>query len=66
MTYSEQIKIARDKLLLTQDEFANEIGVNAVTVCRWETGKCEPTIKTKKVLKTFFEKNGLIFEEKNV
>ena len=65
MTYSEQIKIARDKLLLTQDELANEIGVNAVTVCRWETGKCEPKIKTKKILRNFFEKNGLNFEENN-
>ena len=66
MTYSEQIKIARDRLLLTQDEFASEIGVNPITVCRWETGKCEPTIKAKKALKVFFEKNGLNFEKQDI
>lgn len=59
MPYSEKIKTLRDKLLMTQEELATALGVNSVTVCRWETGKCEPTIKAKKVIKKFIEDNGL-------
>ena len=50
MTYSEKVKNAREKLLLTQDEMAIELGVNAITVCRWETGKSEPNMKAKKAI----------------
>ena len=53
MTYSEKIKIVREKLLLTQDEIANELGVNSITVCRWETGKSEPNMKAKKAIRDF-------------
>lgn len=33
MTYSEKVKNAREQLLLTQDEIAAKLGVNAITVC---------------------------------
>lgn len=59
MPYSEKIKTLRDKLLMTQEELATALGVNSVTVCRWETGKCEPTIKAKKAIKKFIEDSGL-------
>ena len=62
MTYSEKVKNAREKLLLTQDEMAAELGVNAITVCRWETGKSEPNMKAKKAIRDFCIKNGLNFE----
>ncbi len=35
MTYSEKVKTAREKMLLTQDEMAEQLGVNSVTICRW-------------------------------
>lgn len=63
MTYAEKIKNAREKLLLTQEELALELGVNAITVCRWETGKCEPTLKAKRAFRDFCEVHGLKFEE---
>ena len=63
MTYSEKIKIVREKLLLTQDEIANELGVNSITVCRWETGKSEPNMKAKKALRDFCIEKGLVFED---
>ncbi len=63
MTYSEKVKNARERLLLTQDEMATELGVNAITVCRWETGRSEPNIKAKKAIRDFCNKNGLNFEE---
>ena len=66
MDYSEKIIRTREKLLLTQDELANMLGVNSVTVCRWETGKSEPNIKAKKAFRDFCIQNGIIFEESNV
>lgn len=63
MTYSEKVKAARDKLLLTQDEIAVALGVNAITVCRWETGKSEPSMQAKKAIRDFCIKNGLQFED---
>ena len=44
MTYSEKIKSARENLLMTQEEIAVELGVTPITVCRWETGKTEPSM----------------------
>lgn len=63
MTYSEKVKTAREKMLLTQDEMATELGVNAVTICRWETGKTKPNIKAKKAIRDFCIRNGLKFED---
>ncbi len=63
MLYSEKIKILREKLLLTQEELATSLGVTVVTVCRWETGKCEPTIKAKKAIKKFIDDNNLVIGE---
>ena len=63
MTYSEKVKNARERLLLTQDEMAIELGVNAITVCRWETGKSEPNMKAKKAIRDFYIRNGLKFED---
>ena len=37
MSYSDNIKKLREKLILTQKEFAELLGVSYVTVCRWET-----------------------------
>jgi DNA-binding XRE family transcriptional regulator len=50
-------------MILTQEELAIDLGVSSVTVCRWETGKCEPTIKVKKIIKKYIEDNNLTLEE---
>ena len=63
MEYSKKIKLIREKMILTQEELAIALGVTSVTVCRWETGKCEPTIKVKKIIKTYIEENNLTLEE---
>lgn len=63
MTYPEKVKIAREKLLLTQDEIAAALGVNSITVSRWETGKTEPNMKAKKAIREFCARNGLMFED---
>lgn len=64
MEYSKTIKLIRENMILTQKELAVALGVSSVTVCRWETGKCVPTIKVKKIIKKYMEDNNLVFEEK--
>ena len=65
MTYSEKIRSARETLLMTQEEIAAELGVTPITVCRWETGKTEPSIKARKAFRDLCERNGLTFDTDN-
>ena len=48
---------------MTQEELALELGVTPITVCRWETGKVEPSIKAKKAFRDLCERKGLSFDE---
>ena len=50
-------------MLLTQSEFAKELGVSIASVARWETGENEPTMKVKRKLQTLFKKYNLEEEE---
>ena len=65
MTYAEKIRPPRETLLMTQGELATELGVNSITVCRWETGKSEPSIKAKKAFRNLCERKGVVFNENN-
>lgn len=38
-----RFKILREKLNLSQEEFAALLGVSQSCVAKWETGKCKPT-----------------------
>lgn len=62
MKYAVSIKKLRKKLLLTQREFAELLGVKLVTVSRWESGKFEPTMRVKRKLRELFEKNNIEIE----
>ncbi len=65
MKYFEKVKAVRESLLFTQEELAAELGVTHVTVCRWETGKVEPSIKAKKSIRDLCERKGLTIGDKN-
>ena len=54
MDYKAMIKTLRNKMFLTQTEFAKELGVSLASVARWETGENEPTMKIKKKLNDLF------------
>lgn len=56
MDYKVMIKKLRNKMLLTQSEFAKELGVFIASVTKWETGENEPTMKVKRKLAPLFEK----------
>ena len=55
MTYAEAIKKLRNKMLLTQMEFAEYLGVSFASINRWETGRFEPTMKIKRKLAPLFK-----------
>jgi DNA-binding transcriptional regulator YiaG len=54
MNYALLIRQLREKMILSQTEFAVLLGVSNVTVSRWETGKSFPTIKLKRKLMEMF------------
>lgn len=62
MDYSKLIKLLREKLLLTQQELAELLGVSFVSVNRWENGVHEPTMKAKRKIKELIEKNNISLE----
>ena len=62
MSFSEDIRKIRHRVLLTQEDFAKEIGVSYATINRWETGKAKPNIKTMKLIDAYCKKNQIHFD----
>ena len=60
MNYPEMLKKYREKVLLTQTELAEKLGVSFASVNRWENGQFEPTMKTKRKLKKLFIEAGVV------
>lgn len=48
MNWKDSIKSLREKMNLSQEEFAKVIGVSFASVNRYENGHFEPTIKVKR------------------
>ncbi len=63
MDYSKLIRELRTKMIMTQTEFAEKLGVSFTTISRWESGKFTPTIKTKRRLQPYFKKYGIKVDE---
>ena len=63
MSFSEEIKLTRQKSFMTQDEFAKEVKVSIATINRWETGKSRPNITAIKRIKSFCNANNLPFDK---
>lgn len=59
MNYSKMLKKYREKVLLTQTELAEKLGVSFASVNRWENGLFEPTMKVKRKLRELFKEAGI-------
>lgn len=59
MDYKKLVKDLRDKMILSQNELAELLGVSFTTVNRWETGRHEPTIKVKRKLVDLCKENNV-------
>ncbi|MEZ4325187.1 MAG: helix-turn-helix domain-containing protein [Polyangiales bacterium] len=47
-TFADEIKLARESLQLTQDQWAKRLGVSTRTISRWEAGEAEPNTAAQK------------------
>ena len=63
MSLSETIKLTRQKLFMSQEDFASKIHVSVATINRWENGRSKPNLIAMKSIKTFCEENNLSFSE---
>ena len=61
MDIGKAIKDIRVKSLLSQANFAKELGVSFSTVNRWENGKAIPNFKALKKIKEFCARNKIDF-----
>ena len=57
--YAKKIREYRERKFISQQEQAKILGVSNVTVCRWETGRYEPDMETKKKLVALFNEIGM-------
>lgn len=61
MNFPDEIRKIRQRLFITQEDFAKEIGVAFSTVNRWEGGKSKPNLSAMKSIKEFCLKNDVDF-----
>lgn len=54
----------RNKLILSQEEFAKLLGVSFASVNRWERGHHEPTIKVKRKIVELCKQNDVELKKK--
>lgn len=62
MTFGEKVKQVREKLNLSQEELAKELGVSFATINRWEKGHTHPTYETLQRFEKFSSCNGIILD----
>lgn len=63
MAISDEIRVIRQKALMTQEAFAKTLQVSFSTVNRWEAGKAHPHMSAMKQIKAFCGENGISFDE---
>jgi putative transcriptional regulator len=59
MDYSKTIKKLREAMVLSQQEFAETLGVSFATVNRWENGHHDPTYKARRQIISLCKKYGI-------
>lgn len=59
MSVANEIKMIRQKALLSQRDFAERLSVTFATVNRWETGKTIPKMAAMRKIKTFCDENNI-------
>jgi DNA-binding transcriptional regulator YiaG len=55
----KDIKIIRNKLLLLQEEMADELGVSIATIRLWEQGKREMSIRKQRLVLEYCKNKGI-------
>ena len=63
MEFCEKIKYVREKLSLSQEDLARELGVSFASVHRWENAKVKPIRMARAAFDAFCEQKGIKFNE---
>ncbi len=63
--YQKAVKDLRDKLIMTQAEFANMLGVSFTSINRWENGQNRPTTTARKQIVELCKENNIKLKEVN-
>lgn len=63
MDYTVCLKALREKLLISQTEMAEMLGVSFATVNRLERGHHEPSLKTKRKIRDLCKKYKVKIED---
>ncbi|MCH5142926.1 MAG: helix-turn-helix transcriptional regulator [Clostridiales bacterium] len=63
MEFKDKIKIVRQKLMLSQADFAKELGVAFSTVNEWENGIRKPNYIMQRKFATYCNDNNIKFGE---
>ena len=71
MEFSEEVKIARAMLGISQEKLAKGLDLSFSTINRWENGHSKPNKLTKKAFRDYCVSNGIqidnhIVEEKGI
>lgn len=61
--YKDKVKFVRQKLMLSQADFAKKLGVAFSTVNEWENGVRHPNYIMQRKFAAFCESNNIKFEE---
>ncbi len=62
MSFASGIKNIRQQSFLSQETFAQELGVSFTTVNRWESGKSKPSYKAMKQIDDFCKSHNIDFD----
>ena len=63
MTFADKVKYVREKLKLSQEELAHELGVSFATINRWENGSYNPSRLARKAFDEYCTEKSIAFEE---
>ncbi len=62
MNWQKLLKDLREKMILSQKEMSELLGISFATLNRYENGHHEPTIKVKRKIKDLCKKNEINFD----
>ena len=63
MQFGEKVKIVRQRLMLSQEDLAKELGISFATVNRWETGRTAPNYIKQRLINDFCKKHDIVFND---
>lgn len=62
MGFAEDIKNVRQQGLLSQEDFADKLGVAFTTVNRWENGRSLPNYKARRAINEFCKERDINYD----